>query len=437
MYRTTIALLIAVAVLSGGYSLAATYQILPTEDTWTYSFQPDNNYGSDTGLGVAIHNMSQAGYTFLKFTMPTLQSGEIIKSATLHLYQYGGGGYGEGPTALDLLSNNTWSETTATWNNHPVATYTRLATNTDGHSHVGWSLWSFTWNDSYGDTISLRLAENSSGDQSHNWYSKEYADSYKPYLELTTSPRSLFDLNADGNTDFLWRYNPTGAMAYWLMDGVTILSGGGITMVDSSWQLTGTPDLNSDGEADLLWRHTPTGTIAYWIMSGANIASTGTMGSVDTSWRIAGTPDLNADGKPDLLWQHTPTGTVAVWYMNGTTMTSSAVITAAGTDWQIAGTPDLNNDGKPDILWRQVSTGLVAYWLMDGITIQAGGGIATVTPSWQIVGTPDLNNDGKPDILWFDATTKTVAYWYMNGTSYVSGGAITAVPSGWDLIGPK
>jgi hypothetical protein len=204
MYKTTIALLIAVALLSGGYSLAGTYQIAPTEDTWVYSFAPDNNYGSDAGLGITIHNMSQAGYTFLKFTMPTLQSGEIIKSARLYLYQYGGAGYGEGPTALDLLSNNTWSETTATWNNHPEATYTRLATNTDGHSHVGWSSWSFTWSANYGNTISLRLAENSSGDQSHNWYSKEYAGSYKPYLELTTGYLSQVFASFPGYGLYSW-----------------------------------------------------------------------------------------------------------------------------------------------------------------------------------------------------------------------------------------
>jgi hypothetical protein len=248
---------------------------------------------------------------------------------------------------------------------------------------------------------------------------------------------SILDLNGDGKVDFLWRYNPSGALAYWLMDGVTITAGGGITTLSTDWQLTGTPDLNGDGKADLLWRHTPTGTIAYWIMSGATIASTGTLGSVPSDWRIAGMADFNADGMPDILWQHTPTGTVAVWYMNGTSMTSSAAITAVGTDWQIAGTPDLNADGKPDILWRQASTGLVAYWLMDGITIQAGGGIATVPSNWHIVGTPDLNADGKADILWHDTNTGTVSYWYMNGTSIAGGGAITTVPTDWDIIAPR
>ncbi len=256
-------------------------------------------------------------------------------------------------------------------------------------------------------------------------------------LKIRPGPPNILDLNADGKPDFLWRYTPTGALAYWLMNGVIPVSFGAITTVSPDWQLAGTPDLNGDGEADLLWRHTPTGAIAYWIMSGTSIASTGTAGSADPNWRIAGTPDLNGDGKPDILWQHTPTGTVAAWFMNGATMTSSAVIAAVGTDWEIAGTPDLNADGKPDILWRQVSTGLVAYWLMDGITILSGGGISTVPANWRIVGTPDLSGDGRPDILWFDTATDTVAYWFMSGTAVAGSGGIAAVPAGWDLIAPK
>jgi hypothetical protein len=240
MARTTLALLIAVAVFSGAHSFAGTYQILPTEDTWVYSFTPDSNYGSDTGLGIAIHSMSQAGYTFLKFTMPTL-TGEVIQSATLYLYQYNGAGYGEGPTALDLLSNNSWSETTATWNNHPVATYTRLATNTDGHSHRGWSTWSFPWSASYGNTISLRLAENSSGDQSHNWYSRDYNGAEKPYLEITTTVIGPRDFNADGKPDILWRRTTGGGeIGVWYMNGTTPTGQSFFSAVaDQTWQILG------------------------------------------------------------------------------------------------------------------------------------------------------------------------------------------------------
>ena len=68
-----------------------------------------------------------------------------------------------------------------------------LATNSNGHSHVGWSSWSFSWNPSYGNIISLYVGENSSGDQSHWWYSKEYSnENLRPYLELTTKNTIYF-----------------------------------------------------------------------------------------------------------------------------------------------------------------------------------------------------------------------------------------------------
>ena len=341
MYRTTIALLIAVTVLSGGNSLAGTYQIAPTEDTWVYSFAPDNNYGSDTGLGITIHNMSQAGYTFLKFTMPTLQSGEIIKSARLYLYQYGGAGYGEGPTALDLLSNNTWSETTATWNNHPDATYTRLATNTDGHSHVGWSSWSFAWSANYGNTISLRLAENSSGDQSHNWYSKEYTGSYKPYLEITTDV--MCDFNADGRPDILWQNQATGMLGAWIMNGTTMTQSVYLTpsSVEPNWKIVGVGDFNNDSRPDIVWQNQATGMLGAWIMNGTTMTQSVylTPSTVDTNWEIAGVGDFNADGRPDILWRNKATGMLGVWMMNGTTMTQSLYLTpnTVDTNWKIVG----------------------------------------------------------------------------------------------------
>jgi hypothetical protein len=240
--------------------------------------------------------MSQRGYTFLKFTMPTLSGNEVITSATLYLYQYNGAGYGEGPTALDLLSNNTWSETTATWNNFPAYTTTRLATNTDGHSHVGWSSWSFPWSAGYGETISLRLAENSSGDQSHNWYSKEYAGSEKPYLEITTGPRCPSDFNADGKPDLIWQNQDNGQLYYWLMDGVTRSGGGGYLnngqAVDTNWKIVGIGDFNADGKPDLIWQNQANGQLYYWLMDGVTRSGGGGYlnngQAVDTNWKIVG-----------------------------------------------------------------------------------------------------------------------------------------------------
>ena len=170
-----------------------TYLISPTDDSWVYSFSPNTKYGSDTGIATDIHNMSPCGYAFLKFGIPAL-NGEEIQSATLHLYQFDGAGYGEGPTAIGLFSNNNWFESTITWNNIAnTGSLTGLATNSNGHSHKGWSSWSFPWNPLYGNIISLYVGENSSGDQSHWWYSKEYSNAnLRPYLELITKNTIYF-----------------------------------------------------------------------------------------------------------------------------------------------------------------------------------------------------------------------------------------------------
>ena len=87
MCKVLCAVVIAAMMLFGGESNAGIYQITPSEDSWVYSFAPNTNYGSNTGVATDIHNMSLAGFTYFKFTLPALKN-EIIQSATLHLYQF-------------------------------------------------------------------------------------------------------------------------------------------------------------------------------------------------------------------------------------------------------------------------------------------------------------------------------------------------------------
>ncbi len=189
MYRICLSLAVALTVLFSGQAFATLYDIAPTDDSWTYQYAADTNYGASTGMATAIQYMSPRAYTYLNFTLPDL-NGETLQSATLYLYQYDGGGYGQGPTAVMFFSNNNWSENTLTWNNTPAGTLTFLAANANGGSYRGWSSWAFTWDQSHGSVFTLVLGENSSGDQSHGWYTKEYSDdiTLRPYLELSTVP---------------------------------------------------------------------------------------------------------------------------------------------------------------------------------------------------------------------------------------------------------
>ena len=46
-------------------------------------------------------------------------------------------------------------------------------------------------------------------------------------------------------------------------------------------------DLDGDGKADILWRHDPTGTVAVWLMNGTQIQGSGVPGVVaDLGWQI-------------------------------------------------------------------------------------------------------------------------------------------------------
>src|SRR5439155_2600815 len=90
------------------------------------------------------------------------------------------------------------------------------------------------------------------------------------------------DFDGDCKSDVLWRNSATGEDYLWLMNGLTIASGGFLATVDDpAWQIQGTGDFDGDGKADILWRNLVTGEIYIWLMNGLSIASYGSVGSVD------------------------------------------------------------------------------------------------------------------------------------------------------------
>jgi hypothetical protein len=193
-------------IFFGSPAMAALYELSPTDDAMIYQQFSDTNYGSATSLGSAMQFMSPRAYGLLKFSMPVMED-EVVESTTLFMYQMNGGGYGEGPTALLHSSNNSWSEETVTWNNASAGPLTSLAVNKDGHSHRGWSTWSFQWNYDFGNLVTLWLGENSSGDQSHNWYSKEdQVPGRRPYLLVVTNPASFVDYSDVSPEHWGWLY---------------------------------------------------------------------------------------------------------------------------------------------------------------------------------------------------------------------------------------
>ena len=200
--RRTLLIVVATFFLSGIMCTAEVNAgstiLFPTDDTWIFGYAsyPDTNFGGEQGFATNMHSYNQLGFPFLKFSIPAF-NGEEIQTATLHLYQYDGTGVGVQATVIDLYSDNMWDENTITWNNfyNPSVTATYLATCNDGALYRGWSSWSFPWHESYGDTITIRIREGASADNSHVWSSKEYSNAdLRPYLELITTESFPWEL---------------------------------------------------------------------------------------------------------------------------------------------------------------------------------------------------------------------------------------------------
>jgi chitodextrinase len=248
------------------------------------------------------------------------------------------------------------------------------------------------------------------------------------------------DFDGDCKSDVLWRNSATGQDYLWLMNGLTITTGGFLnTVSDPAWQIQGTGDFDGDGKADILWRNALTGENYIWLMNGLSIASQGSVNFVDPAlgWQVQGIGDFDGDGRADILWRNLSTGENYLYLMNGLTIAAQGSINFLPDQaWQVKGIGDFNADGKADILWRNASTGENRIWLMNGWTIAAQGSINFFPDqAWQVKGIGDFNADGKADILWRNASTGENRIWLMNGWTITSQGSVNFVDpaSGWQI----
>jgi FG-GAP-like repeat len=235
------------------------------------------------------------------------------------------------------------------------------------------------------------------------------------------------DFNGDGKSDIAWR-DGSGDIAFWMMNGVSLSSSGGIAGVPGTWSVVGQRDFDGDGKADLLW-HDTSGDIAMWFMNGAAVASAASVGNIPANWSVVGVADFNGDGLGDLLWRDSA-GDTAVWLMSGATIMSSAGLGNVPNTWTVVGTGDFDGDGKADILWRD-NLGNTAIWFMNGTTVASTASLGNI-PNWSVVGTGDFNGDGKSDIVWRDGGGN-IAIWLMNGAAILTAAALADVPTTWSI----
>jgi hypothetical protein len=184
--------------------------LAPLDDTFVYSAIPTTSYGTEPLLasGNAVSgNTLHLWTSFLKFDLSSIPDNLAITGATLHMYQVNGAGFLASGTGAAHVADDSWTETTLTWNNRPSAGAV-LGSSPDDKFHRGWSQWDLLvtgqWDpaaDLADNLLSLAINE-TGGSSTHNWCTKESdlmnclapgetgpAGSLRhPYLEITFVP---------------------------------------------------------------------------------------------------------------------------------------------------------------------------------------------------------------------------------------------------------
>lgn len=153
-------------------------KITPSNDAYVQEQNPNSNY-DETWLIIS----KSAPFTFrtcrtwLKFHVPSYAT---FQTARVYLYVYQQSG--SNPTvSIHYSSNDSWSESSITWNNQP--SYGGIL-DSKVVSGGKWYSWDVTDVVSAGDTVSFCLETKTSTSEAKS-YSKEYT-SNNPYLQLYT-----------------------------------------------------------------------------------------------------------------------------------------------------------------------------------------------------------------------------------------------------------
>lgn len=187
-------------------------------------------------------------------------------------------------------------------------------------------------------------------------------------------PQAAGDLNGDGRDDIIWHNPGENRMAYWLMDGNTIIDSA-VLEAPQGLVLIGTGDFDGNDRAELLWDGN--GTLYTSTFTGSEFTGA-TIGTRDPGWipQVAG--DLNGDGRDDIVFHNPAVNRLAYWLMRGNAIVASAVVDApAGLT--LRGSGDFDGDGRAELLWA--GGGGVYSSTFDGSGFN-GAALGSYDPGW-------------------------------------------------------
>lgn len=248
------------------------------------------------------------------------------------------------------------------------------------------------------------------------------------YQRVTTG-----DFNGDGRVDIVWVDPRDQQILLWLADGTGGFTTAPVGQHGLNWRVFSAGDVDGDGKSDLLLRADK--YIAYWAMDGATILRQPMPFTAPEGLTLVAHGDFNGDRRLDIVWEATATRTLSMWLGTGDGFTSAPVRDYV-QGWKVWGAGDIDADGKSDLLLTHPSERFLAYWLMDGATP------VRFSPAFRLSGEDepirrfgpvavgDYNGDGKLDILSSRERDRQLMIWFGDGNGFVAVPTMSHAP-GW------
>jgi hypothetical protein len=239
------------------------------------------------------------------------------------------------------------------------------------------------------------------------------------------------DYDKNGNKDIYLQNSETNRIAVWLMNQSKVTAIESLpTIDDKNWKLAGVDDFNADGNLDFLWRYESgeDSKTLIWLMQNDQIVEQQWIeADVEnlSHWDILGTGDFDGNDVPDIVFKYKGedvqfTGALLVNFLEGKSRIQTKeskttewlpwdnnLDTEGKTTKDAIAVVDYDNDGFKDIVFRKndrnsvkSEVGNLEIWLLKDIERVSVADIAsTLKLNWSPIFF-DVNQDFATDIVW-------------------------------------
>ncbi len=255
------------------------------------------------------------------------------------------------------------------------------------------------------------------------------------------------DFGARGKSDLALQDIKTGGVQLWINFDGFVDSRPFVRNVKPGWVVEAIADLDGDGRTDIVWRFNSTpanpspnpddnGVVFVWFMKDGVIDEIKQRGGAPVSWNLVGATDLHGNGMADLIYV-SPTNQIrSLTALPGRKFVNELVGTVPA-GYTLVRLGDFSGDGKSDLLFRNAK-GQLKLWVMDGIGIVSQIDLPDSDATWELMAVADLNGDSTTDLV-FKKPDSTLVVWLMNAATLAAPTVINnagTVPTGTLAIDP-